>query len=195
MVVKGGTLRLASPELVEPVTAASSTGSLTIAPGKPMEVAATLGDGGRSLEVRATVDHRAPAGRRAPLGDRRRQDWPIHVRRGRGGRPRAARRDARGQARGRPWSVRGDAALLGFEATGPALAGDRLALDRVAAGLRRRADGGRLDGPQARGDQPGRLALGERVVPGDRRGEAPTGGSTWPPWRSCSPGRCGSATA
>ena len=58
-------MRIVSPELVEPITAATLDGSVTIAPGKPIELAATLGDEGRSLEIRAKLDPTsAPAERK-----------------------------------------------------------------------------------------------------------------------------------
>ncbi len=132
--IHGGTLRLASPELATPMTASAVEGTLTIVPGKPLEAAATLGEVGRTLELHATVDHRAPAGSTGDLevtvaG----KGWPIHLRKS--GLEASGRFDGTIEAkrdRGR-WSARGDTALLGVEATGPALAGDRLSLDRLVA--------------------------------------------------------------
>ena len=129
IVIKGGTLKLASPELVEPLAAKTLEGSVTIAPGKPIEVVANLGDEGRSLEIRSTLDP-ASADRSMSVVAK---GWPIHVRR--------AGVEARGrlggdlQARqsGGLWSAKGDAALDGVEAAGPSLQGDRIALDRVLA--------------------------------------------------------------
>ena len=134
VVLKGGTLRVASPELVEPIAAGSLDGSVTISPGKPIELAITLGDEGRSLEIRSTIDQDPSSD---PPGDRALtvvgKGWPIHVRRagveakGRFEGTLAARQD-RGL-----WAIKGDAALVGVEAGGPTLRGDRLTLDRVAA--------------------------------------------------------------
>ena len=88
--------------------------------------------------------------------------WPIHVRR--------AGVDARGRFEGTIEAKReGGAAgrsratrrLLGVEATGPALAGDRLAIDRMAAAcdVGQTAAGWTIR--EARGDQPGRLDHGD----------------------------------
>ena len=128
VVLKSGTVKVASPELVEPFEASKVEGSVTIAPGKPMEVSASFGGEGRSLEVHSTID---PAvGRKLSLVG---QDWPIHVRQsGVEAKGRFAGNLEAKQAAGR-WSVKGDAALASVEAAGPALQGDRLALDRVAA--------------------------------------------------------------
>ncbi len=131
VIVKGGTLKVAGPELVEPFEAGKLDGSVTIAPGKPIEVSATLGGEGRSLDLRSTID----AG---PSGDLHLsvvgKDWPLHVRQ--------AGVEAKGRFVGTLeakrdkglWSAKGDAVLDRFEAAGPSLQGDRLTLDRVVAG-------------------------------------------------------------
>jgi translocation and assembly module TamB len=127
IVIKSGTLKVASPELVEPFAAGTLEGSLTIAPGKPIELSATFGDEGRSLEVHSTIDPNAS--RLSVVG----KDWPIHVRqsgveaKGRF----AGNLDAR-QGKGF-WLVKGDATLDAIQAEGPALQGDHLALDRLVA--------------------------------------------------------------
>ena len=130
VVLKGGTLRVVSPELVEPITAGSLDGSATIAPGKPIELAAILGDEGRSLEICLAIDQASEGDRSLIVVGK---GWPIHVR--------EAGVEAKGrfegsleanQVRGL-WALKGDAALVGFEATGPTLLGDRLALERVVA--------------------------------------------------------------
>ena len=128
VVLKGGTLKLSIPELVEPITAGSLEGSVTIAPGKPIQVVARLSDEGRSLDIHSTLD---------PPGDRKvsvdSKNWPIHVRQ--------AGVMVKGRLEGKleatqekgQWSVQGDTVLLAVEAHGPALQGDRLQLDRVTA--------------------------------------------------------------
>ncbi|WP_435011154.1 hypothetical protein P12x_002452 [Tundrisphaera lichenicola] len=133
VVVKGGKLKLASPELVEPIEAASVEGTLRIAPGKPLEVAANLGGEGRSMELHATFDHQAPAGTSADLSLKAvGKNWPIHVREG--GVEILGRIEGAVEAgrKGGEWAVQGEPALLAFEVFGPALEGDRLALDRLA---------------------------------------------------------------
>ena len=129
VLLKGGTLRIVSPGLVEPIVAGTLDGSVTIAPGKPIELAATLGDEGRSLEVRATIDQTPSADRALTvLG----KNWPIHLRQD--------GVEARGRFEGSfdakqkdgLWAFQGEAALLAVEATGASLLGDRLILDRIA---------------------------------------------------------------
>ena len=128
IVIKDGILRIASPELVEPITANSVEGTITVAPGKPIEVAATLGDEGRSLEIHSTIDPNSSNDRSLSVKGK---DWPIHVRQG--------GIEARGKFEGTLdgkrekglWMFKGDAAMVGVAATGPALLGDTLALDRV----------------------------------------------------------------
>jgi translocation and assembly module TamB len=126
--LKGGTLRIVSPELVEPITAGSLDGSVTIAPGKPIELAATLGDEGRSLEIRSTIDPDASGDRSMVVTGK---NWPIHILQG-GVKARGrfeGTLDAR-QEKGL-WVLKGDAAIVGVEAAGPALLGDTLRLDKV----------------------------------------------------------------
>ncbi len=134
VVLKGGTLRVVSPELVEPIAAGTLDGTVSIAPNKPIELAATLGDEGRSLEIRARLDPNTVAD---PPGDRSLtvvgKSWPIHVRQG-GVEARGRFDGTLGASQaGGLWTLKGDAALLAVEATGAALLGDRLTLDRVAA--------------------------------------------------------------
>jgi translocation and assembly module TamB len=134
VLLKGGTLRVASPELVEPITAGSLDGSITISPGKPIELTATLADDGRSLEFRSTLDPNAapdlPSDQGVTVVGK---SWPIHLRKdgveakGRFEGTLSARRE-KGL-----WTLSGDASIVGVEATGPALQGDRLVLDKVAA--------------------------------------------------------------
>jgi translocation and assembly module TamB len=130
VVIKGGTLKVASPELVEPLLSRSLVGSLTIAPGQPMEIAATLGgEEGRSIEIHSAIDP-ASADRSATVVAR---GWPVHVRHS--GVEAKGRLDADLGAKlaGSGMTIRGNAALLGFEAAGPALQGDRVAFAKVTA--------------------------------------------------------------
>ena len=130
VIIKGGTLKVASPELVEPLEARSLVGSLTIAPGKPIEVAATLGgEEGRSIEIHSAIDS-ASADRSATVVAR---GWPVHVRQA--GVEVKGRLDADlgAQLAGSGMTIRGNAAWLGFEAAGPALLGDRVAFAKVTA--------------------------------------------------------------
>ena len=129
VVVMGGTLKLASPELVEPLMASELDASVTIAPGKPMELSADLGESGRSLAIRSTMDSGASGARVFSVVGK---DWPIHVRQ--------SGVEAKGRFAGELearedqglWSAKGDAALGQFEALGPALKGDRMGFDRVS---------------------------------------------------------------
>jgi translocation and assembly module TamB len=134
VVIKGGTLRVVSPELVEPLTAGSLEGLVTISPGKPIELVATLGDEGRSLEIHSTLDPNAPADLPSDRGMTVvAKSWPIHFRKngveakGRFEGTLAAHRE-KGL-----WNLSGDASVVGVEAIGPALQGDRLVLDKVSA--------------------------------------------------------------
>jgi translocation and assembly module TamB len=130
VVLKRGSLKLASPELVEPFASGTLEGSLTIAPGKPIELSASLGDPGRSLQVHSTIDPGASGNVSLSLVGK---DWPVHVRQ--------AGVDAKGifvgsleakQEKGF-WSVKADTSMVGIEAAGPSLQGDHLKLDRVVA--------------------------------------------------------------
>ena len=129
VVIKGGTLRVAAPELAEPIVSKGLDGSIAIAPGKPMEVLATLVDEGRSLDVRGSID-RASAGDRALTVVAK--GWPIHVRSG--GVEALGRVEGTLEARQEHglWAIKGDPSIVGVEAIGPSLQGDRLALDRVS---------------------------------------------------------------
>ncbi len=133
VVVVDGKLRLVSPELGEPLVAGSIEGKVTLAPGRPIEVALALADAGRSLEVRAKLDNQAPPGTPGDLelavaG----KSWPLHVRRS--GADVRGRFDGTLEANRRAgmWSAKGESTLAGVVAEGPALSGDRLTLDRVA---------------------------------------------------------------
>ena len=157
VVVKGGTLRAVSPELAEPVVAGRLDGTLTIAPGKPMTLAATLSEGERSLKLDAAVEAPSPvlpddpklrAAAVAQANDLTVQvvgkDWPLNLRgdgglgRGRFGGTLDARR-IKGL-----WTLATVSALDGFEADGPAFRGDHPRFDRVTlvADLLQRAAGG-----------------------------------------------------
>ena len=144
VVVQGGTLRATSPELAEPVVAGRIDATLTIAPGKPMTLAATLADGDRSLKLAAEVEPPSPALPADPhvqaaavavesdlivqvVG----KDWPLNLR-GDGGLGHgrfSGTIDAR-RTDGR-WAATSVAALDDFEAAGPAFAGDHPRFDRV----------------------------------------------------------------
>ncbi|WP_165069879.1 hypothetical protein [Paludisphaera rhizosphaerae] len=126
VVVKGGRLRVASPELAEPIVASAFEAQATLQPGKPMNLALKLHDGERSLDLQTNGDAAAPT---LTLKG---EQWPIAVHR--------AGVKARGDLVGNLevastqglWSAHGRAVLHRFTAEGPALAGDRLALDSVA---------------------------------------------------------------
>ncbi len=135
VVLEGCSLRAVSPELAEPLVAGQLDGTIKVVPAKPLEIDALLADGERSLKLHALVDHRAPAGSRGDMAlGIHGKNWPLHFR-GRGalGRGRLIGNLDAARTRGL-WSARSDSALVGFEADGPALRGDRLVLDRVNLG-------------------------------------------------------------
>ncbi len=129
--VKNSKLRAVSPELAEPV-AGLLEATLTLAPEQPMTVVATLADGPRSVEARAKLHGQTPGGGAddldlAVVG----KDWPLHLKGpGANGRCRLVGTLDVTRVKGL-WAAKGDAALVQFEADGPALAGDHLAFDRV----------------------------------------------------------------
>ena len=137
--VVGGSLRLRSPELAGPLTAGRMDLDATLpsAPGRKLgwKIRLAKPEGGTAAETLAVdgeFDHRAagtPDLSLAVKGAR----WPLALAtRGvaAGGRLDGEIKLARAGGR---WSASGDAALLDLDASGPALAGDRLRLDRVAA--------------------------------------------------------------
>lgn len=147
VVVKGGTLRVVSPELAEPVVAGQLDGTFTLAPGKPMTLTATLHDGDRSVKLDAAVEPPSPALPADPKAQAKAvavasdmalqvvgKDWPINLRgdgglgHGRFGGTLEARRT------NGLWTVATDSALDGFEAEGPAFRGDHPRFDRVTLG-------------------------------------------------------------
>ncbi|WZO99265.1 hypothetical protein EP7_000864 [Isosphaeraceae bacterium EP7] len=135
VVVKGGRVRIASPELAEPISAVAFDASATIVPGKPLDAVMTIAEAGRSLELRAGYELYPAKGTSADqtlllTG----KDWPIAVR--------EAGITAKGNLVGTVgadrrkglWSARGNATLRKVVADGPVLAGDRLTLESVEAG-------------------------------------------------------------
>jgi translocation and assembly module TamB len=136
--VERGSLRLRSPELGEPLTAEQLDLTLR-APAAPRPLSWTVAlanpsaSGGEAMEIEGHYDHRAAAGSAPGLalnltGHR----WPVApVLAGVVGRGRLDGPIAIKQAGGE-WSLTGDARVLDLDAAGPALAGDRVKLDRVA---------------------------------------------------------------
>lgn len=137
--VVGGSLRVRAPELAAPLAARrmditvhlpSEPGPLTwqVALAGPAE-----GDNA-TLGLAGQFDYRAPGASAADLSASLTcQSWPWAVN--------TAGVVARGRLEGRLdatrraglWTIAGAPSLLGLDATGPALAGDRLRLDRVTA--------------------------------------------------------------
>ena len=162
VVLKGGTLRVASPELVEPFAAGTLDGSVD---DRARQADRAVGDPRRRGTVaRDPLDDR-PRSRRLPAT----RACPSSARTGRSTSGKPASRPRAG-SRGL-WRRSGTGALVdqgrrrrcvGVEAAGPTLAGRPTEARPGGRGLRRRAVGDRLDDPQARPDQPGRLAPGER---------------------------------
>ena len=139
LVAQSGTLTLKSPELAEPITAERLELTLKVPPAPgPTTWSVALSNpsaGDESLIVEGDYDHRAEVGTVADLsakisGNR----WPLAL---------APIAGVEGEARydgglvvdrkAGAWSSQGDARLLELDAEGPALAGDRLRLDRLAA--------------------------------------------------------------
>lgn len=134
VVVKGGRVRIASPELVEPIASDAFEAEAKIVPGKPLDFVMTLTEGERTLKLDAKYDLNAAPGASADetlilTG----QDWPLAVR--------EAGLNLKGRLVGTIqldrkaglWSAQGGAVLHRAVADGPLLAGDRLELERVAA--------------------------------------------------------------
>ncbi|AMV39195.1 hypothetical protein [Planctomyces sp. SH-PL62] len=132
VMVDGGRIRIASPELAEPITASAFDGHISIVPGKPLAAEAKLIGENCALELHADYAMGTASGNSADLSlNLQGADWPLTV------------HEAGVRAQGRLvgglkadrtrglWSARGDAVLRGFVADGPVLAGDRLALDAV----------------------------------------------------------------
>ena len=134
VLIKGGTLKVSSPELVEPISARSFDGSATILPGKPMELVAHLVDDGRTLELRSAIGPATAGDMPADLSaSATGKGWPIHVREA--GVEALGRFDGTLSARREKglWTLNGVSMLAGVVASGPALQGDKLALDKVSA--------------------------------------------------------------
>ncbi|APW62752.1 hypothetical protein [Paludisphaera borealis] len=135
VVVKGGRARIASPELAEPITAGAFEASATIVPGKPLDVAVTLTDEGRSLDLHAGYDMNAAPGTSPDQSlTLTGKNWPLAVRQA--GVTARWRLDGPLKADRKQglWSAQGDVVLRDVVADGPVLAGDRLALESVTAG-------------------------------------------------------------
>jgi len=133
--VTRGTLRVQTPELTEPLTAESLEMEAHVPAAADKKVTWKIrlgGAAGETLAVDGDYDHHAAATPDLSLmvqGGR----WPLAVTSGgvlaRGhldGTLKATR--VAGQ-----WASAGDAKLLGFDASGPPLAGDRLVFDAVSA--------------------------------------------------------------
>ena len=144
VVVRNATLRAVSPELSEPLVAGDLDATLTIAPGKPINLVAKLAEGERTLQLDAAVERPDPSLPAAPKvqaeavqvgSDMTLQvvgkDWPLNLRgdgglgHGRFGGTLAAKR-VRGL-----WAVTSVATVEGFEVQGPAFSGDHPQFDRV----------------------------------------------------------------
>jgi translocation and assembly module TamB len=135
VVVKGMAIKVASPELAEPITAGAFEASATFAPGRPIDASIAVADGPHSLELKAVYD---PDARHAGGDDLRLNlagnDWPFSLR---GAGLTAGGRLVGELELGREaglWSARGDAILRGFAAEGAGLAGDRLVLESLSVG-------------------------------------------------------------
>lgn len=134
VIVNGVGARIDSPELAEPITASGFKAVAKIVPGNPVDVVVTLAEESRSLELNAAYDMDAAPGTSADqtltLSGK---DWPLAVKRA--GLKVKGRFEGTLQADRKQglWSVLSDAVLRDAVADGPVLAGDRLALARVAA--------------------------------------------------------------
>lgn len=130
VVVKGGAIKVASPELAEPIAAGAFEAAATLAPGRPIDASVAIVEEARSLELKATCD---AAGGDLTL-NLAGKDWPIALRQAgvaAGGRFVGALELVRKSGL---WSARGDAILNGFAAEGAGLAGDRLVLESLSTG-------------------------------------------------------------
>jgi translocation and assembly module TamB len=135
-----GSLRLQAPELIEPLTVDrfDLTVQTTVAPG-PLNLRLRMekgsGTGAASLAVDGLYDLRAPNAAAADLTiNLVARRWPLGARLGAG---LAARGTLDGQIvaiqKGGRWDLKGDTRLSGLDASGRALAGDRLTLELVTA--------------------------------------------------------------
>ena len=139
LIAQGGTLTVNSPELAEPITAERLELTLKVPPAPdPTSWSIALSNpskGDESLAIEGRYDHRAAEGTVADLastisGTR----WPL-VLTPMEGYEGSARLDGGLSVERKMglWSSTGDARLLDLDAAGPALADDRLRLDRLAA--------------------------------------------------------------
>ena len=133
VVVDGGRFLVRSPEFPDGLAAESFRMGVTLARGKPLDVALKLAaEGGRSLDLHAVYDHRAAEGTSpdawaTAVG----KDWPLAVA--------SAGLTARGRFSGEVdanrqkglWASAGAAELRDAVAEGAVLAGDRPSLTRV----------------------------------------------------------------
>ena len=138
-----GRLKLNSPELAEPLMAGrlELEVRLPAAAGQVLSWRVRLaeppaGTAAETLGIDGSFDHRAASGADLSLLVKS-ERWPLALAGAAAGAEFAARTRLDGQFRlerkaGR-WAATGDARLLDLDATGPALAGDRLRLDSVAA--------------------------------------------------------------
>lgn len=161
VVLKRSSIRIQSPELESPMVASEVDATARVSSDGPIAFAGKLVEDGRSLEIDGQYE--ADPGRLSLKVQGR--EWPVAVRRfgvivrGRlSGDLRAGETDG-------GWSAEGDLQLNGFEADGPALAGDHPKLDRLAVQwtLHQKGDAWSLD----------RLAIRSPVANLD-------GGGVWP---------------
>jgi translocation and assembly module TamB len=140
--VVGGTITLRSPELAAPLVAGRMDLEARVpAAGEPLGWRIRLaepkgGTGGETLGIDGTFDHRAASDPDLSLLVKG-QSWPLTLAGAAVGADVAAYARFDGQLRierkSARWAATGDARLLDLDATGPALACDRLRLDQVAA--------------------------------------------------------------
>ena len=144
VVVRNATLRAVSPELTEPLEAGDLDATLTIAPGKPITLAAQLADGERTLQLDAAVERPDPNLPADPkiqavavgvASDMTLQvvgkDWPLNLRgdggigHGQFGGTLTAKR------LGGLWALTSVATVDQFDVQGAAFQGDHPQFDRV----------------------------------------------------------------
>ena len=144
VVVRNATLRAVSPELTEPLEAGDLDATLTIAPGKPMTLAAKLADGERTLQLDAAVERPDPNLLADPKVQAKAvqvasdmtvevigKDWPLNLR-GEGGLGHGRFGGTLGAKRlGGLWAITSAATVDGFDVQGPAFSGDHPQFDRV----------------------------------------------------------------
>jgi translocation and assembly module TamB len=128
VVLKGGKLRLASPELAEPIEAGTVDATVALGPGQSLELTVSLDHEGKLLEIQGSL---AEANRKLNVVGK---SWPLSFQKA--GLVTRAYLDGTIAAveTGGSWTVSADAALVGVSGEGPALQGDRLALDRISIG-------------------------------------------------------------